>query len=305
MGTEVKGIDVSKWQRAIDWNKVKAAGIKFAMVKLANGSATGNACSLDSYALGNINGALAAGLDVGVYLYSYATSVEAAQKEAAYLISKLAPYKGRLTYPVVYDLEDDNQKKLGTATLTGMADAFCSALEAAGYYAALYTNRDWLTYRLNAAKLAKYDLWLAQWGVNKPYRTCGMWQHSSTGTIAGISGNVDLNIAYKDYPQIIRAAGLNGFAKSGGQASFKLARYLQITPEQRKNRSYTNGQDVADLQRALIALGYQVGTHGADGVYGPDTEKAVIAFQRAKGLVDDGIVGPLTAKALGGIWIDN
>ena len=97
--TTVKGIDVSKWQGEIDWNKVKADGVKFAMIRLGYGSADGNSCGLDGYFEKNVANALKAGIDIGCYFYSYATSVAAAKKEAAYVVSVLQKYKGVFTYP--------------------------------------------------------------------------------------------------------------------------------------------------------------------------------------------------------------
>lgn len=102
--TEIRGIDVSKWQGEIDWKKVKAAGIKFAMIRLGYGSSKGDACGLDGYFEKNVKNAIAAGIDIGCYFYSYATSVAAAKKEAAYVINVLQKYKGVFTYPVALDL---------------------------------------------------------------------------------------------------------------------------------------------------------------------------------------------------------
>ena len=104
--TEIRGIDVSKWQGEIDWKKVKAAGIKFAMIRLGYGSSKGDACGLDGYFEKNVKNAIAAGIDIGCYFYSYATSVAAAKKEAAHVINVLQKYKGVFTYPVAFDLED-------------------------------------------------------------------------------------------------------------------------------------------------------------------------------------------------------
>lgn len=210
--TEVKGIDVSKWQGEIDWAKVKADGVKFAMIRLGYGSADGNACGLDSYFERNVQEALKAGIDIGCYFYSYATSVEAAKKEAEYVTGVLQNYKGVFTYPVVFDLEDKTQQSLGKTVLTDMVIAFGDAIEKAGFYFALYSNLNWLKNYLDDSKLKRFDHWLAQWASAPTYDgDFGIWQTSSTGSVAGISGNVDTDIAYKDYPQIIREAKLNGF----------------------------------------------------------------------------------------------
>lgn len=198
-----KGIDVSKWQNVIDWKKVKAAGIEFAMIRLGYGSGAGDKCRTDPFFVANMDGALANGIGVGVYFYSYALNAAAAAKEAAFVVEKLMPYKGRMRYPVAYDLEDESQRNLGKAILTDMAKAFCSTVEKGGYYASFYCNLDWCRNRLDMEALKAYDLWLAQWsGKASNAYAFGMWQHTGSGSVAGINGNVDLDIAYKDYPAI-------------------------------------------------------------------------------------------------------
>lgn len=201
-----KGIDVSKWQGQIDWAKVKAAGVDFAMIRLGYGSSAGDNCKMDEYFYANMNGALAAGVDVGVYFYSYAKTPAAASKEAEFVIEKLAPFKTSLRYPVAFDIEDPGQKDLGKTILTAMVGAFCQAIENAGYWASFYTSLDWCQNRLDMTALKRYDLWLAQWAAKASTAYAhGMWQYISTGTVAGVSGNMDMNIAYKDYPTLISA----------------------------------------------------------------------------------------------------
>jgi lysozyme len=210
-----KGIDVSKWQGAINWPLVKQDGIEFAMIRVGYGSSSGDSCVLDPRFHENVAGALSVGIEVGIYLYSYAKSPQAAQKEAQFVLDYIAPYSGKLAYPIVFDIEDNSQKKLGKATITAMVEAFCSTIEKSGYYASFYANLDWCKNYLDMNTLKKYDLWLAHWTDNPskayPY---GMWQYTSKGAVNGISGRVDMNIAYKDYGKIIRDAGLNGFGKA-------------------------------------------------------------------------------------------
>lgn len=204
-----KGIDVSKWQGTIDWGKVKAAGIQFAMIRGGYGK---NSDRIDSKFETNYKNAKKAGVPVGVYHYSYAQSVEDAKKEAQFCISYL---KGKtLEYPVAFDIEDKTQAGLTNERRTDIAKAFCDAMEKAGYYVVIYSSKDWLVNKLNMSKLTAYDVWLAQWAVQPTYKgNFGMWQYSDKGRVNGISGNVDLDYAYKNYPSIIKAAGLNGFKK--------------------------------------------------------------------------------------------
>ena len=145
----IKGIDVSVWQGKIDWKKVKASGIVFAMIRVGYGSSQGNDCKMDTYFKANVEGALAAGVEVGIYFYSYAKSAQAAAREAAWVVEQIAPYKGRILYPVAYDLEDSKQAGLGRDVLTAMVTAFCTTIEAAGYYASFYCNTNWCKNMLN------------------------------------------------------------------------------------------------------------------------------------------------------------
>lgn len=216
--TEIRGIDVSKWQGEIDWKKVKAAGIKFAMIRLGYGSSKGDACGLDGYFEKNVKNAIAAGIDIGCYFYSYATSVAAAKKEAAYVINVLQKYKGVFTYPVAFDLENKTQQGLGKQVLTDMVIAFGDAIEKAGFYCSLYSNPSWMKSYLDADRVKRFDLWLAHWTDKTNYAGAyGMWQNSSSGKVNGINGNVDTDFAYKDYPTIIKGKKLNGFTGSGQQ----------------------------------------------------------------------------------------
>lgn len=122
----------------------------------------------------------------------------------------------QLEYPVVFDIEDKEQLKLSTQQRTDICKAFCEVIENAGHYAMIYTNLDWYRNKLKGDELAKkYDIWLAQWYVSKPAVNCGIWQKSEVGRIDGIAGNVDLNEAYKDYPAIMKAKGLNGYMADG------------------------------------------------------------------------------------------
>ena len=213
--TPVKGIDVSKWQGKIDWAKVKAAGIKFAMIRLGYGSSDGKSCGVDGCFEQHVRNAVAAGVDIGCYFYSYATSVAAAEKEAEYVVSVLKKYKGTFTYPVAFDLEDGTQQGLGKKVLTDMVIAFGDKIEKSGFYASLYSNLNWLTNYLDDSRLTRFDHWVAQWSSACTYKGAyGMWQSSSTGSVSGISGNVDTDTAYKDYPTVIRSNKLNGFTSA-------------------------------------------------------------------------------------------
>ncbi len=211
-----KGIDVSKWNGNINWDKVKSAGINFAIVREGYGKRDPR--QIDKKFKDNINGAKNAGIYTGIYHYSYADSVEDAINEARFCLENISDLKPE--YPVIIDIEDKEQLKLNNRQRTDIVKAFCGEVEKAGYYAMFYCNLNWLNnYLYKDELLPKYDLWIAQWGTNSPAISCGIWQYSSTGKIDGISGNVDLDVSYKNYPEITRNKGLNGFSKTDNSAS--------------------------------------------------------------------------------------
>lgn len=206
----VKGIDVSKYQGNIDWAKVKAAGVQFAMLRGGYGRYDSQK---DTKFEQNYKGAKAAGVPVGAYHYSYAKTVEQAKQEAQICLGWL---KGKqFEYPIAFDIEDPSQHNLGKAALTAITNAFCETVEKAGYYVCIYASKHWLDTKLDMNALKRYDVWVAQWTSKCTYNGAyGIWQNNDIGKVNGINGRVDTDIAYKDYPQIIKAAGLNGYTKS-------------------------------------------------------------------------------------------
>ena len=221
-----KGIDISSWQESVNFYSVKNAGIDFVMAR--SGYGRGGAEQVDTMFHSHIEGAQSAGLHTGVYHYSYAESPEDAITEAEFCLGIIKGYQ--FTYPIAFDIEDNSMKKLNKRTLTDICKAFCNRIEQAGYYACIYANLDWLQNYLYQDELLKdYDLWLAEWNTNSPTYSCGIWQYSSQGSVPGISGRVDLNLAYRDYPTIIKEAGLNGFSGSGSSSEENTSSSLNIT----------------------------------------------------------------------------
>ena len=178
-----KGIDVSKYQGAVNWSSVKNAGYSFAFVKIGSAKS-----GLDPYYAANMTGANAAGLKVGAYIYSYATTVEGAITEAQFAIAALEPYT--VSYPVVYDLEDSIHKNMSPEQLASLAVAFCSTMQSAGYYPMVYSSKNWMTGKIAATP---YDKWIAQYNDVCEYPNPAFWQFTSSGTVSGINGRVDLN----------------------------------------------------------------------------------------------------------------
>jgi len=154
--------------------------------------------------------AKANGISVGAYHYSYATTVAQATKEANFFISKL---KGKqFEYPVCIDLEDQCQENLGTETLMNIALTYLNMLKQAGYYPMIYANKNWFTSVLDDTMLTSYDHWLAQYATSFTYTgTVGIWQYTSTGTVKGINGSVDMDTSFIDYASQIKSLHLNGF----------------------------------------------------------------------------------------------
>ncbi|MFQ9872026.1 MAG: glycoside hydrolase family 25 protein [Oscillospiraceae bacterium] len=202
-----KGIDVSTWQGSIDWQKVKASGIEFAMIRSSYGKED-KSRQTDKQFHENMKGAKAAGILCGAYHYSYATSVAEAKQEAAFFLDIIKDYS--FEFPVAFDIEDKCQRDLGRQLITDMIVAFCDTVERAGYFVSLYTNLDWLNNRIDLDRVQRFDIWLAQW-ADKPTFTgsYGMWQYTSNGSVPGISGRVDMDIAYKDYAALIKQGGSN------------------------------------------------------------------------------------------------
>lgn len=189
-------IDVSTWNGNIDWDRVYKSGVKYAMIRSSFGVENPN--QVDNKFVRNITNAVKAGVKCGIYHYSYARSAAEAKREAKFCLKTIKGYKVDL--PVAFDIEDSSQTGLGRRVCTDMVIAFCDTIKAAGYKPMLYCNPNWLqNYLYKDELLKKYDIWLANWGVSAPSYECAVWQYSESGSVSGISGNVDMNWIYKDY----------------------------------------------------------------------------------------------------------
>ena len=204
------GIDISKWQKGFDFDKAKADGVEFIILRGAY-SFSGDSCFEDFYKTCKKKG-----IPVGVYHYSMAQTVQDAKNEAKLMLSILKGKK--LEYPVYLDVEDQIQKQLGKDALTAIIKTYCDTLQDAGYYVGIYSTYYYLRDYTHISKLASYDKWIAQWHTrcSSPI-SYGMWQFGGetnkirSNKIAGVT--CDQDYAYKDYPYIIRNAGLNGFKR--------------------------------------------------------------------------------------------
>lgn len=208
---KLKGIDVSHHQGKIDWQTVKNSGIDFAIVRVGYSNRNGKGgLNFDKRYDYNISQCNKLGIPVGVYIYCYDTTPEAATITTKALMKVVKRY--RLEYPVIYDIEYDNEK-LPKAVNTAIVNAAMKVIEAENYYGMVYASKDFFINHLNMADLKGTDKWEAAYSrVDTGVVNNSMWQYSSKGTVPGISGPVDLDFSYKDYPSIIRKAGLNGLA---------------------------------------------------------------------------------------------
>ena len=224
--TKIAGIDVSRWNAALDYKKLAKATvdgyrIRFAMLRFSYG------CGKDTLFDKHYENFKAVGINVGVYHWMLAQNVEQAKQEAAWLAKQLKGYE--LEYPVALDFEDTELLALNLSKdeYTAIVDAFMKVLKDNGYYVILYANPSCLEQRLNTSVRTDYDLWLAHW-VDTP-RKYGqkIWQYGALGTasevkqsyataegyVDGANGPIDVNWGYFNYPSKIKELGLNNFAK--------------------------------------------------------------------------------------------
>ena len=199
-GNAKVGIDVSKWNKEIDWDKVKNAGVQFAIIRAGyRGSVTGSLVE-DPMFVTNMKGAQAAGIPVGVYFFTQAVDEVEAVQEASMVLDRISGYK--ISYPVFLDVEGSGGRgdKIDSATRTAVCKAFCNTIQNAGYTAGVYANKTWLSQKMDASALSAYKIWLAQYAAAPTYTgRYDLWQYKSNGKVSGISGNVDLNLSYLGY----------------------------------------------------------------------------------------------------------
>ena len=248
---EIKGIDVSAWQGQIDWPTVANFGMGFAILRITE---AGNV--IDSTFERNYQGCAENDIPVGVYKYSYAMTVSEIQSEANKVVSVLA---GRsIQFPVFLDLENNNQRALGSENIHELADAFREIIEKAGYKFALYCNVDWYD-TVICSHLKKHDFWIARYPANdngtlqerlRPGFGVG-WQYSSKATIPGIPEKVDRNVFYKDYKETrkeeTKVSKLqkfidlgNYYANNGGSKPYLEKKSNAYLDDFQKNAGYNN-----------------------------------------------------------------
>lgn len=198
-GNALKGIDVSEWQGSIDWEKVKESGVEFVIIRVGGRGTVKDTVFADENAQDYYEGARAAGLKVGAYFFSQSISVEEAIAEAEFTLEQIKDWE--VDMPVVYDWEYVDQyartAKVSDRVLTDMAKAFCDTVKDAGYQPMIYFGRSQSMEMLILEELVDYPFWLAMYTtiMDYPYKI-DMWQYTETGSIPGISGNVDMNLLF-------------------------------------------------------------------------------------------------------------
>lgn len=201
--SRIVGIDVSEWNEKLDWKKIKAPGIKFAIIRTGYGAGNVDKCWEH-----NIEGAISVGIPIGIYHFSYALNVEEVKKEAAFCLSLIKPYKDYITLPVYYDFEYDTVEKakkkgvtLGKNEFNKHTVAFCEAIKAGGFTPGVYYNLDYYNNYCDMSKVGGYSQWYAQYSSTPSSKVSGydMWQYGSSGAIAGINCRFDMNYADESF----------------------------------------------------------------------------------------------------------
>ena len=195
------GIDVSKWNKEIDWEQVADSGVEFVIIRCGYRGSNSGYLVEDPYFEQNIRGAKKAGLKVGVYFFTQAIDVTEAVEEASIALTLCAEYE--LDYPIFIDTEgaggNGRADNLDAVTRTEVCDAFCRTIESSGYRAGVYASCNWFNNNLISDGLGHHYIWLAEYRKVPQYSgKYDMWQYTSKGSVAGIDGNVDLNIGYID-----------------------------------------------------------------------------------------------------------
>lgn len=238
----INGIDTSVHNGYINFPAVKAAGIDFVMLRAGYGNMVAYPNQKDARFEESYKNAKAAGLHVGAYHYMYANTVEAAKAEAQGFLNAI---KGKqFDFPVALDIEERSQYNLPNSTVQAIVKAFIDIVEAAGYFVSLYSYEAFLSAKMSADFRSKYDIWCAN--ITKtPQIKFGIHQCSFSGRINGISGDVDMNRAYRDYPTIIKNAGLNGYPKTDK----KPVETASVSPEQKIGDLNGDGKvNVSDVE---------------------------------------------------------
>lgn len=279
----MRGIDVSQHNGWVNFEKVKAAGYEFVMIRSGYGNSIAYPKQRDPRFEENYRNAKAAGMKIGIYHYLYATTTQAAEQEAKAFLKEI---KGKtpLPMPIALDIEEKSQYVLTNATVEAIVKAFMDIMENAGYYCVLYSYEAFLTAKMSKSFRERYDVWCANIS-RTPSIKYGIHQYSFTGSVAGVNGACDLNKTYVDYPKRIKTAGLNGYKKPKKEPK---------TLDSDGLRKGNKGIGVYAFKRLLklacdeLRIECSIDTSGG---FGGGTENAVNAVLKSLGYKQNGIAG--------------
>ena len=251
MADHKKIIDVSKHNGSIDFKKVKADGIAAVIIRAGYGKN-----NIDERFKANIEGAIAAGLPVGIYWFSYAFSDEMAKREAKYCIDAIKPYK--ISLPVFFDWEYDSMKyakKNGVTpsrkAITDMTKVFCQAVKDAGYTAGYYLNEDYKKNHYDVTQLDNYIEWYARYSSKMNTTGAAIWQYSDAGKVSGISGNCDMNYLIEE--SILKSGTSSGSNKTPAPAPGPKKKTNEQIADEVIAGKWANG---VERKRRLVHAGY-------------------------------------------------
>ena len=309
----VKGIDVSEFQTNVNWNKVKQDSIKFAIIRCGYGM---DYTSQDDEEFErNIKECKRLNIPFGIYLMSYANTVEKARSEAQHILRLTKGHNP--TLGLWYDVEDNNTSgSVSKETLTNIINTFCNTVKNAGYKVGVYASLNWLDNKIEKQIKENYPIWVAQYNNECQYEgKYILWQYTSSGKANGIAGNVDMNYLYdesllddneeepviedeetKRIKELQRA--LNKDFNSGLEIDGMIGPATAKVVMQHYLRYFTKGNFVKWAQIQLKRKGYDIGSYGIDSCYGRDTEKAIKKLQKDNNIVIDGCTGIDTVKIL-------
>ncbi len=289
----VNGIDVSQYQKDIDWNAVKASGIDFAFIRVGARGYGGGGMIADPYYDKNMQGAIAAGVNVGIYIFSQAITTSEAEEEAQYILDRIGNYT--VSLPLVLDYEFYSNGRLENAKLskddgTNICLAFCNKIAAAGYKPMVYANPDMLNNHLNAATISNsYPIWLANYTTNTTYNgTFTFWQYSSKGTVPGISGNVDMNFYYNTSGDNLAAATITPIPDqlyTGNPITPPLTVVLNgrtLVANQDYTVEYSYNTDIGTAKATITGLNGIIGTRSITFNITPGAMSSLRIKQRSK-----------------------
>lgn len=240
------GIDVSKYQKEIDWEKVKASGVEFAIIRCGYGA--DEESQDDPYWERNVAACERLGIPYGVYLYSYADTVERAKSEAQHVLRLISGHK--LSYPVYYDMEHSSLETMTAEECKQVAKTFCDIIESKGYKTGIHSYKNMYTSKLTASFFDTKEKWVAQYSSACTYDgNYSMWQCSETGIVNGIDGAVDIDFLMESRPATVsvsvKSTAYNqqkvSWKKVSKAAGYEIYRAASIAGEFRKIKTVSSG----------------------------------------------------------------